>query len=201
MSYFSPSKGERDKGLDRVDSDIRLDAAAADNSSAETVSALGHGMLITGNIVCAGSMQIFGRVIGDIHAAKLIIGEGARVEGNVIAQETVIQGFFKGTLRSNSISLQSTAMVDGEILNKSLTIEQNAQFEGVEGGSTSRSTRPPASRLWARGRCPARRPRWSRSPDRSADLAVAPAGALPGRRPAVNEIQITTTLVPTFTRS
>ena len=132
MSYFSPSKGERDKqGLDRVDNDIRLDAATADNSSAETVSALGHGMLITGNIVCAGSMQIFGRVIGDIHAAKLIIGEGARVEGNVIAQETVIQGFFKGTLRSNSISLQSTAMVDGEILNKSLTIEQNAQFEGV----------------------------------------------------------------------
>jgi cytoskeletal protein CcmA (bactofilin family) len=88
-------------------------------------------MLITGNIVCAGSVQIFGRVIGDIHAANLIIGEGARVEGNVIALETVIHGVFKGTIHANSVKLQNTAVVDGEILNKSLTIEQNAQFEGV----------------------------------------------------------------------
>jgi cytoskeletal protein CcmA (bactofilin family) len=127
---FSQSKG--DKTVNRNDGEIRVDdGITSGRQSPETVSALGRGMLVTGNIVCAGAMQVLGRVIGDIHAGNLIIGEGAHVEGNVIAQEAVIHGFFKGTLRANSVKLQSTAMVDGEILNRSLTIEQNAQFEGV----------------------------------------------------------------------
>ncbi|MBI1204585.1 MAG: hypothetical protein GC182_18945 [Rhodopseudomonas sp.] len=95
------------------------------------VSTLGPGLLVTGNIVCTGSVQIFGRVIGDIHAAQLLISKGAKVEGKVMAQEAVIDGDFKGTIHSNSVKLQATAVVDGEIFNNSLVIEQNAQFEGV----------------------------------------------------------------------
>ncbi|HET7679461.1 MAG TPA: polymer-forming cytoskeletal protein [Xanthobacteraceae bacterium] len=132
MQLFSQSKGERDKSVNRTGDEIKLnDGIASGKTSPETVSALGGGMVITGNIVCAGSMQVFGRVIGDIHAGNLIIGEGAHVEGNVIALETAIHGAFKGTIHANSVKLHSTAMVDGEILNGSLTIEQNAQFEGV----------------------------------------------------------------------
>jgi cytoskeletal protein CcmA (bactofilin family) len=104
---------------------------AAASKSPDVVSTLGQGMLITGNIVCAGSVQIFGRVVGDIHAAQLVICEGAKVEGKIVAPETVIKGTFNGTVHSNIVKLQSTALVDGEIFNKSLTIEQNAQFEGV----------------------------------------------------------------------
>ena len=51
------------------------------------VSTLGPGMLITGNIVSEGATQIFGRVIGDIQAAQILIGDGAQVEGNVTAHE------------------------------------------------------------------------------------------------------------------
>jgi cytoskeletal protein CcmA (bactofilin family) len=43
----------------------------------------------------------------------------------------VIKGEFKGTVHGNTVRLQGTAIVDGEIFNRSLTIEQNAQFEGV----------------------------------------------------------------------
>jgi cytoskeletal protein CcmA (bactofilin family) len=109
--------------------EARLNEEAAPGK--EIVSILGHGMLVTGNIVCAGSMQIFGRVIGDIHASQLMICEGAKVEGKIIAPETTIQGVFSGTINANNVKLQSTAVVDGEIFNKSLTIEQNALFEGV----------------------------------------------------------------------
>lgn len=131
MSYFSASKSERDVKVTKAPvSDARLDVAPAPKAQ-EIVSTLGQGMLITGNIVCAGSVQIYGRVIGDIHAAQLVICEGARVEGKIIAPETVIKGTFNGTIHSNSVKLQSTALVDGEIFNKALTIEQNAQFEGV----------------------------------------------------------------------
>ena len=130
MSYFSQSKGERDmKNAKQPAAEPRLNEQAAPGK--DVVSVLGHGMLITGNIVCDGSVQIFGRVIGDIHASQLMICEGAKVEGKIIAPETTIQGTFSGTINANNVKLQSTAVVDGEIFNKSLTIEQNALFEGV----------------------------------------------------------------------
>ena len=104
---------------------------AAPSGKTEIVSTLGHGMLVTGNIVCTGALHVFGRVIGDIHASQLVVCEGAKVEGKIVAPDLVVQGEFKGTINGNNVKLQSTAVVDGEIFNKSLTIEQDALFEGV----------------------------------------------------------------------
>jgi cytoskeletal protein CcmA (bactofilin family) len=126
MAYFSQTKGETDRKPE-----IRVDSPMAGRSLTDSGSTLGRGMLITGNITCVGAVQILGRVIGDIHATSLLIGEGAQVEGNVVAQETVIDGNFKGTIHANNVKLQATAVVDGEIYNKALIIEQNAQFEGI----------------------------------------------------------------------
>lgn len=129
MNYFSQPKGAV-KPADKPAADIRVAAPPAPRA-AEVVSTFGPGMVITGNVVCAGSLQIFGRITGEIHAAQLVICEGAKVEGKVVAQDTVIQGEFKGTIHGNTVKLQGTAVVDGEIYNRALTIEQNAQFEGV----------------------------------------------------------------------
>jgi len=103
-------------------------AAAQD---AGVVTTFGPGMLITGNIVSAGSVHVFGRVKGDIHAAQLAIAEGGRVEGQIRVREAVINGFFKGTLYGDSVKLQGTAVVEGEVHNKSLSIGESAIFEGV----------------------------------------------------------------------
>ena len=128
MNYFSQTRNERDARAPRAAApEPRLDAAKAP----EVLSTLGPGMVITGNIVCAGAVQIFGRVTGEIHASHLVICEGAKVEGKVTVQEAVIQGAFNGTIHGNSVKLQGTAVVDGEIFNKSLTIEESALFEGV----------------------------------------------------------------------
>ena len=132
MSYFSPSKTERDTKIIKTP-EPRLDAPKAMTRPAmpDVVSVFGPGMMITGNVVCAGAVQIQGRVTGEIHAANLVICEGARVEGKVIVQDAVIQGTFKGTIHGNSVKLQGNAVVDGEIFNKTLTIEESALFEGV----------------------------------------------------------------------
>jgi len=100
-------------------------------TTAETVSTLGQTVLVTGNIVSEGTLQIFGRVEGDIHASHLIVKEGGQVEGNVVAQETTILGTCKGTIHSNSVKLQGSAAVEGEIYSQSLRIEEDARFEGV----------------------------------------------------------------------
>ncbi len=136
MSYFSQSKGADNKADPKTANvavaDTRVEAPARKAApTQEIVSTLGPGLLITGNIVSTGTVQIHGRVIGDIHAARLLISKGAVVEGKVIAQEAVIDGAFKGTIHGNIVKLQATAVVDGEIFKQSLVIEQNAQFEGV----------------------------------------------------------------------
>lgn len=130
MSYFSGSKSDAKPVNGTAKNDTRLDTARPLGKGDE-VSTIGSGMQVTGNIVCAGALQIFGVVTGDIHAAHLSIREGARVEGKVIAPDAVIEGSFNGTIHGNSIKLQKTAVVEGEIYNKSLAIEEAARFEGV----------------------------------------------------------------------
>ena len=109
-----------------------------DKARPDIVTTFGPGMLVTGNVVCAGAVQVFGRVLGDIHAAHLIIGEGAYVEGNVTALDAIVQGAFKGTIQGNTVKLQGTAHIEGEVYNKSLSIEPNVVFEG----SSRRLERP-----------------------------------------------------------
>jgi cytoskeletal protein CcmA (bactofilin family) len=100
-------------------------------ASGDTVSTLGPGMLIKGSIVCEGPMQVYGRMFGEIHAVKLTIGEGAQVEGQILAEETIIAGNFKGTIHAKNVKLERTAVVDGEIFKNTLVIDQDAQFEGM----------------------------------------------------------------------
>ena len=133
MGIFSKSKSERDdKNFNAGRGEVKPDAkAASGKTSPETISTLGRGVLVTGNIVSESTLQISGRVNGDIHASHLIIKEGAQVEGNVVAQETTILGICKGIIHGNSVKLQGMAVVEGEIYSQSLAIEQQAQFEGV----------------------------------------------------------------------
>jgi cytoskeletal protein CcmA (bactofilin family) len=46
-------------------------------------------MLIIGNIECHGPTQVFGRIEGELRASDLLIGNGAQVEGRVIAQDVI----------------------------------------------------------------------------------------------------------------
>ncbi len=131
MNYFSQPKGARELKLNETAIEPRPEAPAAAKPAQEMLSTFGQGMLVTGNVVCTGALQIFGRVTGEIHAGKVVICEGAKVEGKIRAQDVVIQGEFLGTVHANSVKLQSTAKVDGEVFNKQLSIEQNALFEGV----------------------------------------------------------------------
>jgi len=133
VGVFSKSASEReDKGHNGGKAGVEPNGkTTTGKTSPETVSTLGHAVLVTGNIVSEGTLQIFGRVNGDIHASHLVIKEGGQVEGNIVAQETTILGMCKGTIHSNTVKLQGSAAVEGEIYSKSLTIEQDARFEGV----------------------------------------------------------------------
>jgi cytoskeletal protein CcmA (bactofilin family) len=96
----------------------------------DAISTLGPGMTIIGKIDCQGTLHIFGRIEGELHATNVLIGNGAQFDGNVIAQGVTIDGRLTGTIHATRVSLQGNAVVDGDIFHRVLSIDENAQFEG-----------------------------------------------------------------------
>src|SRR6266852_5869084 len=99
-------------------------------SAAPEVSSISSGLSIVGKIVGHGSLTIFGHVEGELRASTVVIAEGAQMEGDVVAEELTIGGYVKGTIHANRVKLNSTAVVEGDIFHRSLSIEENARFEG-----------------------------------------------------------------------
>jgi cytoskeletal protein CcmA (bactofilin family) len=99
-------------------------------TKAGTSSCIGSGMSIVGNIECNGQAQVFGRIKGELRASDLLIGDGAQIEGSVIAQDVTVCGRVKGTIRAVRVKLQDGGAVEGDIFHRSLTIEENSVFEG-----------------------------------------------------------------------
>src|SRR5262249_59432435 len=85
---------------------------------------------MSGKIVGQGKLGIFGHVEGEVRASTVEIGDGAQVEGDIVAEELTIGGRVKGIIHANRVKLNSTAVVEGDIHHRSLAIEENARFEG-----------------------------------------------------------------------
>jgi cytoskeletal protein CcmA (bactofilin family) len=98
--------------------------------TARTVSVIGPELVVTGNLETTGDLQIEGDVQGDIYAARLMIGEQARVMGDLVADEIVIGGAVQGSVRGNSVTFQRGCHVEGDVWHRKLTVEQGAYFEG-----------------------------------------------------------------------
>jgi cytoskeletal protein CcmA (bactofilin family) len=116
-------------------------------AQAETVSSIGVGMTVVGKVVGDGNVKVFGRVEGELQVSSLLIGEGAEVEGNIVAKDLTISGRVKGTIHAVRVKLSGSAVVEGDIFHRSLAIEENARFEGTsrrEDNLTDRSTSAPA---------------------------------------------------------
>jgi cytoskeletal protein CcmA (bactofilin family) len=96
----------------------------------ETICSIGSGTSIVGNIVCDGPAQFYGHVEGEVRGSELLIGDGAQIVGNVIAQEVIVRGRVKGTIRAVRVKLQAGGAVEGDVFHRSLSIEDTALFEG-----------------------------------------------------------------------
>jgi cytoskeletal protein CcmA (bactofilin family) len=98
--------------------------------TADGVSTISSDITIVGKITGKGAIKIFGRIEGDLHASIVVINDGAEVDGDIVAEELTIGGRVKGTIHANRVKLTSSAIVEGDIFHRSLSIEENARFEG-----------------------------------------------------------------------
>jgi cytoskeletal protein CcmA (bactofilin family) len=120
-------------------------APAARAESTDGVSSISAGMTVIGKITGSGTVKVFGRVEGELHASNVLVSDGAEVEGDVVAEDLTVGGRVKGTIRANRVRLASTASVEGDIFHRSLAIEENARFEGTSRRDDNAAEKPRAA--------------------------------------------------------
>ena len=96
----------------------------------KTISAIGAEMTIVGKLICKDLIKVYGLVEGELYAANALIADGARIEGEIVAQELTIAGRVKGDIHALRVKLQGTAVVEGDIFHHVLSMHENARFEG-----------------------------------------------------------------------
>ena len=100
------------------------------DSSSLSISTIGEDLAITGNVTSKGELQLNGQIRGDIDCKALVVGENARLEGNVVAEDVTIRGRLIGSVRALRLTLQSTSHVAGNLYHRHLSLEQGTHFEG-----------------------------------------------------------------------
>lgn len=105
---------------------------------------LSQGATIEGKLTFKGSVQIDGRVEGEIIAEDtVVLGESAVVIAKITAAKVVAQGRIEGDIEaSQRLELKAPASVTGNIRTPSLVIHEGVTFEGRSdmGGKASASS-------------------------------------------------------------
>jgi cytoskeletal protein CcmA (bactofilin family) len=131
---FGKSKdgsSEGDRGVTPIQHSPRPAVAPSSTRNASSdESTISAGMTIVGKISGEGTVKIFGRIEGELHATTVEIAQGAEVEGDIVADDLSVGGRVKGTIHANRVKLNGSASVEGDIFHRSLSIEENARFEG-----------------------------------------------------------------------
>ncbi|GGE02989.1 bactofilin family protein [Psychroflexus salis] len=91
---------------------------------------IAQGTTFKGDIDSQGSFRIEGKVEGSITTAgKVVIGKTGYVEGNIQCEYADFEGKFSGEINVNAtLSLKSTAVVEGKVVTDKLAVEPGAIF-------------------------------------------------------------------------
>jgi cytoskeletal protein CcmA (bactofilin family) len=84
-----------------------------------------------GDITVSGTLRIDGKLIGNITAGWIVVGEQAFVKGDLVASGIVVGGRVEGTLKADDIvELKPSAHLYGDICSKKLVIAEGGEFMG-----------------------------------------------------------------------
>ena len=103
---------------------------------------------LEGKLTLTGTFRCDAAFKGEIHCdGLLILGEPARVEGDIRSKQVTVQGRVKGSIHAQEkLVILETAVVSGDIYTSCLVIEAGATFNGTchtpdqESGSGSSRT-------------------------------------------------------------
>ena len=138
-------------------------------------SVIGQGTVVRGNVRGEGSIEIYGRVDGDVAVTgDVTLGEHASVRGDVSGARLTVGGTVAGELRgTEAVVLERTAQVTGDITAPRVGIEEGARARGAL------RTEEPAVSPAGRSSEPRRAPRPAEVARRPEPVVEAPRVASP----------------------
>ena len=87
--------------------------------------------IINGNITSTATIEIEGKVYGEINTKNLIIRESGFFQGKIVAEDIYIQGKFEGNIEAKKISISQTATINGEISYQTMSVQDGACIDAV----------------------------------------------------------------------
>jgi cytoskeletal protein CcmA (bactofilin family) len=94
-------------------------------------SVIADDLHIKGEVTTTGDVELKGVIEGDITCRTLMIAQDARVEGNARAEKVVVRGSVDGRINGVRVTLTSSAKVQGELICKALSVDEEAYFDGT----------------------------------------------------------------------
>lgn len=112
-------------------SGLKKENMAADTGTQQNTIA--KGSTITGDIESDGDFRIEGTIQGNVKTpGKVVIGRTGIIKGTLTSANADIEGKFSGKLiLSDTLSLKSTAYVEGEVEVSKLAVEPGATFNAT----------------------------------------------------------------------
>jgi len=86
---------------------------------------------ISGGISFSGTVQVDGRVEGDIRCKRLVVTAHAFIDGTIAARTAHIEGTVNGPIDAARVFLAPTAVVKGNITYEALNIATGASISGI----------------------------------------------------------------------
>jgi cytoskeletal protein CcmA (bactofilin family) len=120
MAIFNKTAGDA--------SATRLDSGSAESS----MSVIGSGMRVVGDIESSGVIKVEGVVEGSVRGARqLLLGKGGTIHGDIHAMDAILGGTVVGNVvASERVEVQGTSSVEGDILTKSMVVYEGGTING-----------------------------------------------------------------------
>ena len=109
----------------------RAEAQSPDQARQNPIpSMISADLKVVGDLYSRGDLQIDGRIEGNVQSRSLTVGEKAKIEGSIKAEQLTVNGSVEGEIHANEVKIARSAKVSGDVMHHSLEIESGAFIEG-----------------------------------------------------------------------
>ena len=109
-------------------SDNKKDKKKMENTSGQNI--ISEGTKIVGDLTSKGDFRIDGTIEGNVKTTgKIVVGKSGLIKGSLQGTDAYFEGKFSGKLAlSGTLTLKSSAHIEGEVISGKLAVEPGATF-------------------------------------------------------------------------
>src|SRR2546429_7352257 len=107
-------------------------ASSKNSTSEEWTGFIDQGVMLEGTLTVKGTFRVKGNVKGNIISEQtVVLGEGAKVEGQIEGNRVVIAGRFDGVIFARGrVEIEAKGVVTGEVHSPCMVIDPGGIFDG-----------------------------------------------------------------------